>query len=91
MKALNQEAHENLRSKSSRRACRKRERHLSWIHEHLRITRTYSFNRVPFPEKCNHAERRGRTAMGQSWSLIAGMAKEHTLKGQRTCQKVRAC
>ena len=90
MKTLNQETQEISRSQNSHRNCRKTEGHLSWVREHLRITHAYSFNRVPFPEKCKHAERRGRKTMGQSWCLVAGLAKDHTLKGQRTCQNVRA-
>jgi len=61
-----------------------------WVSAHQRITMRNGFNRVSLPEKGKHVRRRGRKATGQSWALIAGLPKEPSLKGQRTCQNFRA-
>ena len=50
------------------------------------MTKRYELDRVPLPEKGKHAERHGRKATGQSWSLIAGLPKERPHKGQRLRQ-----
>ncbi len=90
MKALDQKAEKDQSLNNSRQKCRKTDGRLNWVQGHLAITQIYSLNRVPFPEKGEHAERRGRKATGQSWSLIAGLPKELSFKGQRSCQDVRA-
>lgn len=69
---------------------RKKNGRLSWVVEHLNITGTYGFHRVPPPEKGEHVGRRGRKATGQGWALIAGLSKELFIKRQRTCQDFRA-
>jgi hypothetical protein len=52
-----------------------------WVHEHVSMTKTQEFGRVPLPEKGEHVARRGRKATGQGWSLIAGLPKERRAKG----------
>jgi len=59
---------------------------LIWVDAHQQIIMRKSEIRVPLPDKGEHVGRRGRKAMGQSWALIAGLPKEESLKGQRTCQ-----
>ena len=65
---------------------RRRTGRLSWVHEHLQITILHSVDRVPLPDKGEHAARRGRKATGQRWSLIAGLPKESNTKGKRLWQ-----
>jgi hypothetical protein len=60
----------------TRRGCRQRRGRLSWVEEHMQITKVFDVNRVPFPEKGEHVGRHGRKAMGQRWALIAGLPKE---------------
>jgi len=52
------------------------------------MTKTFLFGRVHLPEKGEHAERHGRKATGQGWSLIAGLPKERRAKGQRLRQDI---
>jgi len=75
MEAMNKEAQKFPRLAISRMSCRKTRGCLSWVYEHLQITK-YRVSRVPFPEKGEHVGRHGRKAKGQSWSLIAGLPKE---------------
>jgi hypothetical protein len=49
------------------------------------ITLMHSFDRVPLPDKGEHAARRGRKDTGRSWSLIAGLPKAE-IKGKRLRQ-----
>lgn len=56
---------------------------LRWVFAHMQITGIQSVDRVPLPDKGEHAERRGRKATGRSWSLIAGLPKELSRKGKR--------
>ncbi len=93
MKAMhkeNQENQGNLMRSTSRIGCRKTRGRLRWVHEHLQITRLYSFSRVPLPDKGERVGRRGRKATGQGWALIAGLPKEQSHERQRTCQDFRA-
>ncbi len=46
------------------------------------------FGRVPLPDKGEHAEKRGRKAAGQGWSLIAGLPKEWIAKRPRDTQLI---
>lgn len=70
------------------RRYRTRNEKLSWVHEHLLMTKTFAFGRVPLPENGEHAGRHGRKATGQGWSLIAGLPKERRAKGQRLRQNI---
>jgi len=93
MIVMNNEDKENQRNprlSTSRRDYRKTRGCLRWVHEHLQITRLYSFSRVSLPDKGERVGRRGRKATGQGWALIAGLPKEQTFKRQRMCQDVRA-
>jgi hypothetical protein len=58
---------------------------LNWVHAHMLMTLMHSFDRVPLPDKGEHVARRGRKAMGQSWSLVAGLPKAQ-IKGKRLRQ-----
>ena len=90
MNRMNQEVQKNPRLHLSRRNYRKVMGRLSWVSEHLRITKLYSVNRVSLPDKGERVGRRGRKATGQGWALIAGLPKEEWFKRQRLCQDIRA-
>lgn len=90
MKAMNQEAQKFPGLQFSRRNCRKTTERMSWVHEHLQITKLYSFDRVPLPNRSERVGRRGCKAAGQGWSLIAGLSKEKSFKRQCMCQDFRA-
>ncbi len=86
----NQDDQGNFLLPTSRQGCRQICGRLRWVHEHLEITKFYSFNRVSLPDKGERGGRRGRKATGQGWALIAGLPKEESFKRQRKCPYVRA-
>ena len=86
----NTEDQQNFMLLTSRKSCRKMKGRMRWVHEHLRLTQSYSAVREPLPEKGERAGRRGRKATGQGWALIAGLPKDKSFKRQRKSQDFRA-
>ena len=59
---------------------------MTWVSEHLRITKSYEFNRVPLSGYGCHGGKHRSHAWGQRWARIAGLPKSALFKGRQLRQ-----